>query len=469
MRSLRSRLLVVWLLSLAASVAVGLILVGLYRQSTGAQIDRAADAVAEACDAIGDRFAFYAAGWAGPLPEPGTPEAASLTADLRQVLAVALAGRAGVAGGLWLDDQPLAATLALAGDLRATIAALANETAGDERTAATRIITAGETMQVQACTVAGPLPGLAAFAVASVADAPGQERLRAGLAGLFALVLGVSGLLGWAAVAWSRRVSGIEAALARHESGALPQLAPTGERDLDRVVAALNRAGTRLAVAQAEAAGLAARVAQAERLAALGRVAAGVAHEVRNPVAAMRLRAENALAGDPARQRPALEAILGQVARLERLTGELLTMTQARTAAPEPVALAKFLALVAADHGPRVRATAPAVTLDFDATLLRRALDELLGNALRHGPAETEVTLAATVEGNRLAIDVADQGPGVPDGLRGSLFEPFVTGRPDGTGLGLAIAREMVEAMGRHLTLEHPGPGAVFRVEIPCQ
>jgi hypothetical protein len=140
MHSLRSRLVVVWLLSLAASVAVGLILVGLYRQSTGAQLDRAAAAVAEACDAIGDRFAFYATGWAGPLPAPGTAEAASFAADLDQLLAVALAGRAGVAGGLWLDDAPLASTMPLASDLRATIAALAAE---DERTAGTRIVANG--------------------------------------------------------------------------------------------------------------------------------------------------------------------------------------------------------------------------------------------------------------------------------------------------------------------------------------
>jgi signal transduction histidine kinase len=454
MHSLRSRLVVVWLLSLAASVAVGLILVGLYRQSTGAQLDRAAAAVAEACDAIGDRFAFYATGWAGPLPAPGTAEAASFAADLDQLLAVALAGRAGVAGGLWLDDAPLASTMPLASDLRATIAALAAE---DERTAGTRIVANGETLLVQACAAAGPLPGLDAFAVARVPDAPGQERLRIGLAGLFALVLGVSLLLGWAAIAWSRSVGRIEQALAAESRGALPHVEPTGEHDLDRVVAALNRAGAGLAAAQH-------RAAQAERLAALGRIAAGVAHEVRNPVAAMRLRAENARAGDPARLRPALEAVLEQVARLERLTGELLTMTQSREIHPAPVDLAPFLAAVAADHG--ATAAAPPATIMLDAALLRRALDELLSNAARHAPGTA--TVRAAIADGRLAIEIADRGPGVPDALRETLFEPFVSGRPDGTGLGLAIAREMVEAMGGTLVLADAGPGAVFRLELPC-
>ncbi len=177
MRSLRSRLLVVWLLSVAAAVVVGLILVGLYRQSTGAQLDRATAAVAESCQAIGDRFAFYAAGWAGPVPAPGTAEAAAFAADLGQVLAVALAGRAGVAGGLWLDGAPLAATQPLAPDLRATIAALA---ADDDRTGATHIARRRRRDAAGPGSAAGGLlAGLAAFA-----NARRPDRLRFGLAGL---------------------------------------------------------------------------------------------------------------------------------------------------------------------------------------------------------------------------------------------------------------------------------------------
>ena len=65
-------------------------------------------------------------------------------------------------------------------------------------------------------------------------------------------------------------------------------------------------------------------------------------------------------------------------------------------------------------------------------------------------------------------ITVRDAGPGVDPALRDTLFEPFVTGRPDGTGLGLAIAREMVEAMGGRLDLETSATGAHFRIEVPC-
>jgi signal transduction histidine kinase len=71
-----------------------------------------------------------------------------------------------------------------------------------------------------------------------------------------------------------------------------------------------------------------------------------------------------------------------------------------------------------------------------------------------------------------LRLTVADTGEGVAPELRGTLFEPFVTGRAEGTGLGLAIARELVEAQGGRLILqqpggERPGEGAVFALEIP--
>ena len=477
MNSLRARLLAAWMLSLLAATLVGSMLLGLYDQSSSAQSERAAEATAAACDAIADGWSFFATGWAGPLPAAESPAAADLQREIRNVIAFALADRPALEAGLWQQGAgtPLAATHTIEPDLLASLTTLIAAAAEDGRVGV-RLLAGSGAILIQACAARGPIPALAAFAIARVPEAPGQQALILGVGGLFLLVLAMTTLLGWATIAWTRRMAGLERALATAPPDRLPRLEATGERDVDRLVAALNAAGSRLAAAQGEAAGLAQRVAQSERFAALGRVAAGVAHEVRNPVAAMRLRAENALAGDDTRRRLALEAILNQIARLERLTSELLTMTQKRHPTPAPVDLRDFLAAAAADnHTPTIPidVTAAPLTVTLDATLLRRALDELLHNALRHAPPGTPIALAATTTPTTLILTIADRGPGVPEPLRASLFEPFVTGRPDGTGLGLAIAREMIETLGGHIDLRDtpPGettPGATFRIEIPC-
>ncbi len=473
-RSLRSRLFVLWFLSLAASVAVGVLLVGLYRQSSSAQLATSETAVAEACDAIADRFSYYAAGWAGPVPGEND---AGFRSDLAAVVNFALTDYPGLGGGIWRqDDGPLAASVPVSSELRDAVAALATEAVETDRDAAQRIDADAATLLLQACPLRGPVPGLVAFAFARIEAAPGQSQLQLGLGVLFCLVLGMTALLTWLVAAWTRRIAAIEAALAQHEAGALPRLAATGERELDRIVTALNVAGERLEAAHRRSDELAARVALAERLAALGRVAAGVAHEIRNPIAAMRLKAENALAGDDARRRIALDAILEQIGRLERLLSELLAMTQRREPVPAPTDIAALLNACAADHQRpdiTLRVECEVGSARVDAELLRRALDNLVTNAVGHTPRGGTVALHAECRDATLCISVSDTGAGIAPELRQNLFEPFVSGRAGGTGLGLAIARELAEAHGGRLSLtdpggETPGHGAVFTLEVPC-
>lgn len=481
-RSLRARLAVVWLLAAAASVAVAGLLLQLHQQSLTAQAGRAAATLAVACDRIADRYAYFASGWSGAVSQGD----ATLGRDLRAVVTVALAALPGVEGGVWQDGP---GSLAYAfptypgtgpkTDLPAAeaprIAAVNAEAAQSGRPADATAGVAGQTLLLRACPLHGPLTGLTGWAMTRVAEPPGLGPFQQGLGVLGLLVLGLAGWLSWLALSWRRHVARIEAALARGGE-TLPQVPPTGEAELDRIVAALNRASAQVAAARAEAEAQAARAAAAERLAALGRVAAGVAHEIRNPIAAMRLRAENALAGDAARRGAALEAIVAQIARLDALVSELLAMTQRRVPVPVPVDVPALLRAVAADHaGPpaiRVEAAMPGPCA-LDPALLRRVLDELLANARRHAPAEGFIALRAVPCAGGVRIVVADTGPGVAPELRETLFEPFVTGRADGSGLGLAVARELAGAMGGRLTLAEPGGaapgrGAVFALEVPC-
>lgn len=486
MRSLKVRLFALWALSLLASMAVALLLFQLSRQSSAARVDRAEAVIARACDLIRDRFGFYAAGWTGP----ATASDARLRNDLATAVGLALARQDGVEGGIWQTEAgPLAyayPTYEGTGpktDLpvaeRDQIQAVNAQAARDEQPASSSTAARSQTLLLHACPLTGPVDGLTAWTMIRVRTEGASQTLQLGLGVLMALMTVMSVWLGWVVLSWSRHLNGIEAALAGTGPAGIPSLGRTGERELDRIVDALNDAGTRLAKARHEADDMTARVARAERMAGLGRVAAGVAHEIRNPLAAARLQGENALAGDDSRRRTAIHDMLGQITRLDTLAGELLAMTQRVQPEPQPLDLAAFLHQVAAGHRDVAAArcvtlelAVPAATAILDPAIVRRILDNLLANAIRHAAGGGQVTLAASRAGNTLTLVVQDTGPGVSPELAGSLFEPFVTSRADGTGLGLAIARELADAHGGRLTLRSPGgaaagQGAVFALELP--
>jgi signal transduction histidine kinase len=289
-------------------------------------------------------------------------------------------------------------------------------------------------------------------------------------------MVAMSAWLGRTLVVWGRHVRGIETALRRTGNERMPVVARTGERELDQIIDALNEAGRRLAEARREAESMVTRAARAERLAGLGRVAAGVAHEIRNPIAAARLQGENALAGNDARRREAIGDMLEQMDRLDGLVGELLAMTQRVAPKPVQVDLDSFLAGQMARHKDTAAAKALTITVQaegggtFDPAVIGRILDNLLTNAIRHAPAHGTVTLRAARSPDLLTFTVADTGPGVAPEIAERMFEPFVTSRPDGTGLGLAIARELADAHGGRLRLLSPhgaASGAVFALELP--
>jgi signal transduction histidine kinase len=484
LHSLKLRLFGLWSLSLIASLAVGVLLIQLYQQSTRAQVGHAEVVVARACDLIRDRYGFYTAGWPGPAPDLAD---ARLRADLTAVVALALAHQDGVEGGIW---QTAGGSLAYAyptyegtgpkTDLpeaeRAQIQAVNQRSARDEQPVGESVVSRAQTLLLHACPLNGPIGGLTAWTMTRVQATEGLRPLQLGLGVLFALMVLMSAWLGRMLVVWGRHVRGIEAALATAGQAGMPAVPRTGERELDRIIDALNDAGARLAAARRSAEQMAVRMARAERLAGLGRMAAGVAHEIRNPIAAARLQGENALAGDDARRVQAITDMLGQIDRLDLLVGELLAMTQRVDPRPVRLDLGAFLDEQVARH--KDTAAAKRLTMDvrgadgaatFDSAVAGRVLDNLLTNAIRHAPAGGIVTLSAERDAGLLTLTVEDNGAGVSPAMQDQLFEPFVTGRPDGTGLGLAIARELAEAHNGRLILrpQRPGRGAVFALELP--
>jgi signal transduction histidine kinase len=307
------------------------------------------------------------------------------------------------------------------------------------------------------------------------AEGPAYNQLLTGLAVLVLTIFGSAVWLARLLFSWSRKIALLEEILGKDKRGSadLPTLPRTGEQELDRLVDALNNTGETLARERQ-------RATAAERLAAVGRLASGLAHEIRNPIAAMRLKAENALAsGDDLRKAKALEAILQQVGRLDALLRDLLEMTHASEPKLAEVELSPFLKSVVESH--RELAVAKGLFLEggigeqhhllarFDPFQMQRALDNLILNAIQNTPTGGRVTVDALRNGEMLRLRVSDTGPGVSEELRGRLFEPFVTARPDGTGLGLAIVREIARAHRGDARLAASTSGASFEIEVPWQ
>ena len=227
-----------------------------------------------------------------------------------------------------------------------------------------------------------------------------------------------------------------------------------------------------------------------KRLAALGEMAAGIAHEVRNPLGAIGLYAELVAADlemaesggglGPAAGRPVREArgnaakISGAVRSLSAVVNDVLSFAQ--QVEPRRVACdARALLAAAAEAarpeldaaGVEVLVDAGGVTLHADPELVHRALLNLIRNAaeaMADAPGPRTLTLCAEPG----LLRVADTGPGIDPAAVERLFNPFFTTRSSGTGLGLAIVHRLVDAHGGVVAVrDAPGGGAAFTLTFP--
>jgi len=222
-------------------------------------------------------------------------------------------------------------------------------------------------------------------------------------------------------------------------------------------------------------------MARTERLAELGRLAAGLAHEIRNPLAAM-IGCLQLLAADspaPGSDNARLLSIVQREA--ERLSGLVQAfLTYARPAEPlrQRLAVRQLLdeAVAAARYGLRSSTIeflpCPDLWVQADANQLRQVLWNVITNADAVGASlgrQLRITVAAEVDGDAVAMVIDDDGPGIPEELRQRIFEPFFTTRPDGNGLGLATSHQLVTRNGGVMGVQRSPTlgGARFSIRLP--
>lgn len=221
------------------------------------------------------------------------------------------------------------------------------------------------------------------------------------------------------------------------------------------------------------------RVREADRFAAIGKVAAGVAHEIRNPLFGITSVAQ-ILGREIPQDSPhkvLIDAMLSETSRLNTLVEELLLYGRSTKISAVPTDLKELLEGVIEFHSPAIRGKGVAVVREFgestplvmvDQHQMRQIFLNLLWNALDAMPQGGEVRVGATAAGGGTVISVADNGSGIPKDELPKVFDLFFTTKDKGTGLGLAICRKIIEDHGGNVSIRsRKGEGTTVELFLP--
>lgn len=472
--SLRGALTLLWLFVVVVCGALAVQLYGLFQLGIGGQITEVRHSVVDAAKDASQQFNLYLSSFTDSRPDFSNSERQR---ELLLLLDLALGHYNGIEGGFWSPQnkfiaysfpthQPVKRDVPEAESGR--ISELNQKVVSTHKEETVRYDSAGEVLLIHAIPVSADL-AIWTMGRAHVGAATAFEKLTTGFVALLLLMLVTGGLILWYLHNWGLRLAQVEQQLNESQAG----LNKSGLRELDRLIVAFNHQTERLRESQERSNQLSLQLSRADRLAALGRMSAGLAHEIRNPIGAMRLQAENALAKteDQTQQRT-YQNILREIGRLDDLLERLLAIVRLDKLAIRDTPIRHWLEdcinrLRGACPAIKIELTAPDIEWPLDEHQMTRVLDNLITNALRHTPTGGWIHVTAEERDRVCHLVIEDSGPGVVEELREKIFEAFASFRSNGTGLGLAIAREIVEAHGGTISCTQGAYGARFDIRLP--
>lgn len=223
------------------------------------------------------------------------------------------------------------------------------------------------------------------------------------------------------------------------------------------------------------------QVKRAERLSAAGQLSAGLAHEIRNPLASL-AGAAGLLRRDQTseeRRQECVEIILRECERVNRLLSQFLDFARPRAPQFRATDLRGLLEGVAQLGRHAIDGKPVAIRLELgqqlpivecDPEQIQQALLNLVLNAIHASPESGEIVLSARAQEECVAIEVRDEGPGISEAHRDRIFDPFFTTKEDGTGLGLSVVHQIVQQHGGKIDVEMLSPrGTAFEMLLPSR
>lgn len=217
---------------------------------------------------------------------------------------------------------------------------------------------------------------------------------------------------------------------------------------------------------------------QAEKLSSIGQISAGLAHELKNPVTALKMLRQSFQDEDDITKED-FDVIYSEIEKIENILTEFLSFIKQKDLSITDVNLNALiehvLSLSAFDiqrYGIKVRTDMPdgILSIRADKALLEQVFLNLILNAIHAMPNGGELLISGRMNGSFAELRVADKGQGIPYNIKPKIFDPFFTTKKEGTGLGLSIVYNIVSAHGGKISFEsHEGIGTVFIVKLPVR